>query len=282
MQMKTDKIFAGKLLVSDIDGTLMSSGNQLSPQNIQAIRRFIELGGKFTVASGRTLAALYAIRTAIPINMPVITVNGAIIHRLYDHDQPAIWESPMDDQAAGLLLAKIIRLFPGVGIEIFTDKAVYPVKMNDYVRQHALKEVILDQEYLLDDIPRPWCKICFAWSNHELQNLNQYLQSELNEDFHVFFSEETFLDILHHQTSKGEAVKVLQKMCGIVRADTYAIGDNFNDLDLFREAACTFAVANACDALKQIADYLVASNDDSGVAEAITIIEQKLLVPVNP
>jgi Cof subfamily protein (haloacid dehalogenase superfamily) len=272
----TDRIFAGKLLVCDIDGTLMNSRNQISPANIRAIKRFVDLGGKFTVASGRTLAAIAAIQSAVPINMPVITVNGAIINRLYEQDYSAVWESRLDDQVAQGLIEQLVDMFPGLGIEIFTDRAVYPVKINTQVRNHAIKEVILGEEYLPDDIPRPWCKICLAWHNEGLQAVNQFLQSAITDDFHVVFSEETFLDILHHKTTKGEAVKILIKMSGLSRENSYAIGDNYNDLDLFREVGCTFAVANACDALKHIATYQVAANDADGVAEAIAIIEQTL------
>jgi len=96
----TENVFAGILLVCDIDGTLLDSNNKLSQKNIQAVRNFIERGGKFTVASGRTLAAMNEIRSAIPFNMPVISVNGAIISRLFEKDQAAIWESRLDDQTA--------------------------------------------------------------------------------------------------------------------------------------------------------------------------------------
>ncbi len=241
-----------------------------------AIRRFIELGGKFTVASGRTLAAMNAIRSAIPINMPVISVNGAIISRLYEKDQTAIWESRMNDRTASSLILDLAREFPSLGIEIFTDRAVYPFRINETVRWHGTKEVILDDEYSLEDIPRPWCKICLADNNDVLQRVNQYLLAILDDAWHLAFSEETFLDILDRKASKGEAVRVLQKMFGITRSQTAVIGDNFNDISMFGESNLTFAVDNACDELKRLAQFVVASNNKNGVAEAIAVLESRL------
>lgn len=243
-----------------------------------AIRRFIELGGKFTVASGRTLAAMNAIRSAIPINMPVISVNGAIISRLYEKDQTAIWESRMNDRTASSLILDLAREFPSLGIEIFTDRAVYPFRINETVRWHGTKEVILDDEYSLEDIPRPWCKICLADNNDVLQRVNQYLLAILDDAWHLAFSEETFLDILDRKASKGEAVRVLQKMFGITRSQTAVIGDNFNDISMFGESNLTFAVDNACDELKRLAQFVVASNNENGVAEAIAVLERQLVL----
>lgn len=272
----TGRLFSGILLVCDIDGTLLDARNQLSLENQMAIRRFIELGGKFTVASGRTLAAMNAIRSAIPINMPVISVNGAIISRLYEKDQTAIWESRMNDRTASSLILDLAREFPSLGIEIFTDRAVYPFRINETVRWHGTKEVILDDEYSLEDIPRPWCKICLADNNDVLQRVNQYLLAILDDSWHLAFSEETFLDILDRKASKGEAVRVLQKMFGITKAQTAVIGDNFNDISMFSESCYSFAVDNACDELKRLAQFVVASNNKNGVAEAIAVLESRL------
>ncbi|MDD2458944.1 MAG: Cof-type HAD-IIB family hydrolase [Eubacteriales bacterium] len=273
----TVNLFAGLLLVCDIDGTLLDSQNQLSQENILAIRHFIELGGKFTVASGRTLAAMNAIRSAIPINMPVISVNGAIISRLYEKDQSAIWESRLDDQTAAGLILRLAREFPTLGIEIFTDRTVYPFRINDTVRWHATKEVILENEYALEDIPRPWCKICLADENTVLLRVNQYLLAILDDSWHLAFSEETFLDILDRKASKGEAVRVLQKMFGITKSQTAVIGDNFNDIPMVGESGYSFAVGNACVELKRLVQHVVASNNHNGVAEAIRVLEQQLV-----
>jgi Cof subfamily protein (haloacid dehalogenase superfamily) len=273
----TVRIFSGILLVCDIDGTLLDYRNQLSPENIDAIRRFIELGGKFTVASGRTLASMNAIRSAIPINMPVISINGAIISRLFGKDQSAIWESRLDDRKATELIHSLAQEFPTLGIEIFTDRAVYPYRINDTVLWHTKKEVILESEYELEDIPRPWCKICLAADNALLQRVNKYLQAILDDNWHLAFSEETFLDILDRKASKGEAVSVLQKMYGITKSQTAVIGDNFNDIPMVGESVYSFAVGNACEELKRLSSHVVSSNNHNGVAEAIQILEKLLI-----
>ncbi|NCC77274.1 MAG: hypothetical protein EOM08_12665 [Clostridia bacterium] len=154
---------------------------------------------------------------------------------------------------------------------------MYPYLINATVPWHATKEVILDAEYALEDIPRPWCKICLADDNSVLQRVNQYLLAILDDSWHLAFSEETFLDILDRKASKGEAVRVLQKMFGITRAQTAVIGDNFNDIPMVGESGYSYAVGNACDELKRLAQYVVASNNDHGVAEAIQLLEKQLL-----
>jgi hypothetical protein len=116
-----------------------------------------------------------------------------------------------------------------------------------------------------------------AADNALLQRVNKYLQAILDDNWHLAFSEETFLDILDRKASKGEAVSVLQKMYGITKSQTAVIGDNFNDIPMVGESVYSFAVGNACEELKRLSSHVVSSNNHNGVAEAIQILEKLLI-----
>ena len=77
--MEKQQPFDGILLVSDIDGTLTDL-TQVSRRNIEAIERFICLGGHFTLCTGRPRCALGEILRQVPVNAPIITINGGYIY----------------------------------------------------------------------------------------------------------------------------------------------------------------------------------------------------------
>ncbi len=68
------------LLISDIDGTLVNTKKEIPPRNIEAIARFRALGGRFTIATGRSPISAARIARKVGVNCPLVTNNGAILY----------------------------------------------------------------------------------------------------------------------------------------------------------------------------------------------------------
>ncbi|BBP93338.1 hypothetical protein BsIDN1_69560 [Bacillus safensis] len=82
-------------------------------------------------------------------------------------------------------------------------------------------------------------------------------------------STDFFLEILHPDVSKGNAVKLLAKELGIPREEVMAIGDNGNDVSMLEFAGCGVAMGNAIDDVKAVADVVTKSNNEAGVAHVL-------------
>ena len=82
-------------------------------------------------------------------------------------------------------------------------------------------------------------------------------------------SQPELLEVVDSRVSKGRALRHLAHHFRIDIAHTMAIGDSENDIDMLREAAVGVAVSGADRDVQAVADHIVASNDDDGVAEAL-------------
>ncbi len=64
------------LIVTDIYGTLLRAKADLSKENVAAVRRFVEKGGRFTVSTGKAIEATKSLIKGVPINVPSVHING--------------------------------------------------------------------------------------------------------------------------------------------------------------------------------------------------------------
>lgn len=87
-------------------------------------------------------------------------------------------------------------------------------------------------------------------------------------------SEAAWIDISNYNVHKGTTVQALQHILGVTKEETIAFGDGLNDIELLEAAGCSFAVNNAFDIVKEKADFITKSNEDSGVLQTI----EKLLL----
>lgn len=265
----TKQLFAGTLLVCDMDGTLLNSRHEISSENRQAIRRFVDLGGWFTVATGRMIPSVRPYLSDLPVNVPAILYNGSMIYHFAD--EMAVKRKYLPDQVRNAVEG-IMRLFPGLGIEVYTEERVYFLQQNDRTRQHQQKENLDVKIVSPGEIPDPWIKVMLGWEPELLQ--------ELKDDFaataglwHLVFSEPQFLEILPAGATKGDALKELMAYLGIPHSAVVAMGDNLNDLEMLQTAGTGFAVANAHPDLKSIATYGCVDHNQHAVADVIRWIE---------
>lgn len=264
-----EKPFAGKLLITDMDGTLLDKDRLVSEENSKALRRFTEGGGLFTLATGRMNKTVMPYLKHLPVNVPGIIYNGAVI---YDFAKKEIlWYECLPD-SMGELSAQILERFPGIGFQVFQGENVYFVGENSETGKHRKREGFEPIAAPLDKIPRPWYKILMAWEAENLARVEAWLK-ETGGDFHAVYSEAQFLEVLKLGVSKGHALKRLMPMLGIPDLKVIAMGDNMNDIEMLRQADVGIATENALEAAKAAADLCCCSNDSHAIAEVIGWME---------
>jgi Cof subfamily protein (haloacid dehalogenase superfamily) len=257
--------FSGKLLVTDMDGTLLSSTKHLSNENIEAIQYFVEEGGLFSIATGRIEGSVAPYAARLPVNAPAILYNGGM---LYDFNkQEVIWQSVLPSCTQYLQL--VLEQYPGIGVEIYQQGCVCVLAENKQITKH-LHDEQFDRVWVntLMEVPSPYQKVLFGWDPKRLDALEVDF-AEMKLPCRIIRSEASFLEWSPAEVSKGHALQQLVKHLQISTEDVIAIGDHMNDLELIAVAGLGVAVENATPQLKQIAKRMSIDHDQHAVAHLI-------------
>ncbi len=262
--------FTGKLLVSDMDATLLNSEHKISEANKEAIEYFINGGGRFTVASGRMEPAVRAYFNDLKINAPAILHNGA---KLYDYsNERTIYEKFIEEDRKNVF-KRVYNDRPELGIEIYADEKVYVYQSCFETERFKSKRYDVTY-YMPDEIwNRPWIKALIIGHKEQLDEFEPIYRKEYDGGYSVR-SGDKYLDIVANGVSKGFGLKRLAWELDIPLTDVYAVGDNMNDLDMLTIAGNSYAVENAEQAVKDIAKHNAPSCDDSAIAYIIDQIER--------
>lgn len=267
--------FNGIVLISDMDGTLLTEAKNISKENLEAIRYFRENGGKFTVASGRVYQSLESYFDEINPDLPVISHNGGIIKN------PVTNELLYAKRLSGHykeVAKEIHKKYPWLGMEGFTPDEILFFVDNPYVRKHINDEKIFPDNQIewhsLEEKTPEWCKILMAAESHELDLLEQEIPP-LYPEYSFVRSEAHYFELLPHGVHKGSALAELLKLTDIPAEKCYAIGDNMNDKELLQTAGVGIAVGNASEGLKNIADVVLpVSCEEHAIRAVIELLDK--------
>ncbi len=262
--------FKGRLLVCDMDGTLLDRSSKVSRENKEALKRFTEGGGLFTLATGRMEKSVLPYYKELPVNVPAILYNGASI---YDFkERKTLWEDNLGPEVIRPVKLAIER-FPGIGVQFYHGGRVYYVKDNEYMEAHRVREKFEPVRVGIDEVPQPWTKVILEWHPEKLRLVEEFMNG-FSEPFSQVYSEPQFLELLNINTSKGSALKMLTGLLGPEKPCVIAMGDNLNDIDMIKAADIGIAVENAHEKLKAAADMCCTRHDLHAVAEVIGWIEE--------
>lgn len=257
------------LFITDLDDTLLRGDKSISRENLAAIARFRELGGRFTVATGRSIPSYLPYQEQLCPDLAVVLNNGAVLYDPYRDE--ILWNSVLPDTAKGYV-REVMERFPKVGVEILLGKEIFVLRMSRQIREHMEHEHLIHTMAPLEEIPDEWFKVLYATGREELGRLHSYLTGLGHPDVRYVTSSQCYCEMLPRHTSKGGALRQLLELEGLQGMRVYAAGDYYNDLELIRAADVGIAVANAPEEVRQAAGMVVASNEENGIAEALNRI----------
>ena len=250
--------FTGKLIISDLDGTLIPRGGVISEENRRAIAYFVEEGGLFSVATGRTPEAAEGYVEGLTLNAPGIFFNGAM---LYDWQGKQVLKTlPLtagDEKKLWPAFAReALRRFPKACIEVYTEDNCHVVtpEENDDPRlpYEYYRYAHTPLEQLTDTAKTPWLKF-FACDKHE--HLEKYVA--LAEEMGVaalangFYSEDNYYEFVARSVSKGVMLGTVREM--LPGVEVIACGDYLNDRELLAAADISVAPATAHETIRAAA-----------------------------
>ena len=152
---------ADLLVVSDMDNTLLTAKEGVPSCNRVTIQLFFELGGRFTVATGRPVESVRAALGDLPLSCPAITCGGSV---LYDMQADAPLEKHfLPREGATQVIETVMSQFADIGVEIMVeDGRLYIVQANRYTQAHVQEEKMHSVLCPLDQVPDNWAKVVFA------------------------------------------------------------------------------------------------------------------------
>ena len=273
MKMNGQLPLQGVLVVSDVDNTLLSPTEGMPPENIEAIRRFCELGGCFTVATGRNIPSTRYYLSQFVINAPVILLNGGLV---YDYAMGEVLDAQYISREKTLpIVQQLLEHFPGLDMEIMTeDLETYIVRNGPAAQRHLEHEHFTAVSAAADKVPGHWFKVLMAGSAEDCQAAEKYCRKMFGRERSLLFqrTQACYFEILPAHSTKGTALRVLQKHLNVRPEDTYAMGDYDNDVALLRAAGTGVAVANAPWRVRRSADLVTDRCMDCGAARFLNAL----------
>ena len=272
------------LYVTDLDGTLLNSNDQISQYSMEIINGLVAKGMQFTYATARSLVSASVVAKGLSTTIPVIAYNGALIVN------PATGEVISSLSFTGEEAARIREVLQEHGANPLVYAYVDGVERVSYVtgrENEGIRRYLevrkgdrrfrpLEDETLLYQ-GNIFYFTCIA-DREELLPLYEIFKRDgryrctLQQEL---YRPEFFLEIMPEKASKAEAIKRLKEIwhCGKV----VSFGDAVNDIPMFEISDECYAVANGVAELKACATGVIASNDEDGVARWLADMEDSTL-----
>jgi Cof subfamily protein (haloacid dehalogenase superfamily) len=260
-----------RLLVLDLDGTVMDSNFNISKAVIDAIAAARNRGILVTIATGRTFKSTLQFLPPVRGTEPVITYQGALIG--YPETGKVLYQAGL----SGKLAARAVKHLQETGIVpiAFHDgKTIvdhWSPELDLYLGFHPGGEtdvlVVPDLiEYAREYEP---IKLLFAAEPDNLDFVVARLRQEFGESASVVRSHRQLGEITAPGVDKGSAVAELARMLNVERDAVIAIGDEENDISMIEWAGLGIAMGNAPASVLMAADATVPPISEDGVAVAI-------------
>ncbi|EUJ28225.1 hypothetical protein MFLO_12541 [Listeria floridensis FSL S10-1187] len=278
-----------KVIASDMDGTLLNSDIYVTEENVKAIESAREKGIHFVLCTGRMYDDAMSLIHKAGLFAPAICMNGAEIR---DEHGNVLLQHVIDKDLARKTFQVLTDL--GMYTEVFTDigpistnrakgkafmiqmfQKLHPDRNLDTITEHVEERFEAKNIHEINDPER-------IFSNDEMQVLKfisfsadsdvlKEAQKTLNasNELSVTSSFSDNIEITHRAAQKGISLQYYVEKQGISLAETFAIGDNMNDISMLKMAGYSVAMGNAETAVKKLAKFTTTTNDENGVAKAI-------------
>lgn len=254
-----------KLISADLDGTLLDSQKQLSPELFPLIEKLSDQGVLFAAASGRQYYNLEHLFEPVKDKMVFIAENGSMVFEKGINHSASVIRSEYVSA-----IVEAVRQIPGTqpilcglkGAYAENDEPQLIENIQMYYKRYNILDNILDTD---DDI----CKIAIYDYVSAETNCYPSLKEQFNTTMEIAVSGEHWIDFSNPGTHKGSAVRTIQEKHGIAFDETMLFGDYLNDYEMMKTGKYSYAMDNAHPTLKSISNYTAKSNDENGVVDAI-------------
>ncbi|MHB1376642.1 MAG: HAD family hydrolase [Candidatus Humimicrobiaceae bacterium] len=254
-----------KLLVTDVDGTLLDSNSKLPELNKKALLDCITNGINVIIATGKSINSTMFIVEELKLKLPQITFAGAVV---ITHEKKIINSFKIQPDLYLDVIGKVQDrgyepIMATVDGKLYCQEYSKPMEYITAVGEKINKVDNLRSDYFKDNV------VFISIPINESDPMDLFIRKTYMDKLQVVRSGEYFFDILSLDTSKGQALTALIKELGIKKEEVVSFGDSPNDVSLFKASGLTIAVKNSYPELLEIADIVTDENYNSGLGRAI-------------
>jgi Cof subfamily protein (haloacid dehalogenase superfamily) len=256
-----------RLLLADVDGTLVTKDKILTPRAVAAVGKLREKGIKFAITSGRPPKGMEMLLKPLGIDTPIAGFNGGM------------WVNPDLSQIEARTLPRdVAERSVAMLAEDKLDVWVYSGE--DWLVHKADAPHVAREEWTVKFSPKVAADFSAALGQAvkivgvsddlaQMEKTEKRVQEALGDSASAARSQPYYLDITHPEANKGFALGFLAKRLGIAPNEIATIGDQPNDTLMFAKGGLSIAMGNASEAVQKKATYVTTSSEDEGFANAV-------------
>lgn len=253
------------LVISDIDGTLITSNHELTEATLAAAAALDQRGIALSLSSSRPPRSIRPLAGALGLRSPFAAFNGALM-------TTAAGEVVARSSLSVATIARIKAIADDLNLSIWIyDEREWCAPTRDaFVEREehtsGFSANLTDYAVRLN---QPANKLTVVGKPEFVAEAERRVLATLSDEVSASRSKPRFLDVTERGIHKGTVVARLSELLGIKRAAIAVIGDGPNDVEMFRQAGISIAMGQGVDEVRAAARYITTSNDDEGWARGI-------------
>lgn len=240
-----------KVVITDLDRTLLHTDKSVSDETVRVLKKCREKGILIVAATARPERAIVQYQEKIGFDV-LITLNGA---RMIINSKELNYSIP---KKSVLQMLEKLEGMEDVIISLETDEGIF-----SNVDIPMWQPVVYEK---LSEAPLPDVIYKIIVSSDKI-DLHEYIDGVLEENTYVSVADGVLFQIMNKQATKWNGIRLMLDTLGISNEETVYFGDDNDDIEPIKKCGLGVAVSNAIESVKEVADIIIKSNDEDGVAE---------------
>ena len=271
-----------KLFAMDLDGTSLDSNSILQEKTINSLKRLDENGIKFVFTSGRATPSVRYLMESTGIDNPLVTNNGALA---FINKENLIYQNPLkyEEVEEFINFSQENKLFfQFYDLDTYYSNRMCPERFN-HLEKDSTYGMNYQVNFSFSTKPLKELKLrknsAFKFQifldKNDSNKLSTILEKVSEMGLYATTSSYGMIEIMQKNVNKFKGLSEISYLLGISKEEMAAIGDQDNDIPMLENVGMSFAMGNAIDKVKEISDFVVSTNDEFGLVDAINIVLEK-------
>ena len=263
-----------RLVVFDLDGTLLTAQYELTRATVEAVNRIRSLGMRVTVATGRSYKSARPFLERLHITEPVVFSNGSVYDNPESGQREILCGIPLETALIVLMLADrysiSLKIHTAAGTIYKSNNTPWP----DEGLHFEVGTVVENVKAILTEDP---IKIVLYAEREEHARFQADLNAILGETspLSIFNTHPLYVEMINRQVSKGKTVVRLVKQLGLHPGEVVAVGDQENDYEMLRDLGIGVMVGSAAPILREVCDHTIPEPENNGISELADWLQRR-------